>query len=156
MRARALVAALTLGAAACRTLPPPPGDAHGGADAHVEGLALSFTPEAEGTLELDLAVPGRPRRDGVVAEVEWELWLEGRAVASGLARVEQPLPAGAWTTVRLRLPLVFRHLGWTADTRTVAVRVTGKVARRFGLDVLWTGFDERRKVQSAGSVVFER
>ncbi len=154
MRALGSLAAVVL--CGCLTVPRPPEISRQTDDAHVAALALKFPKDGEGLCTIELAVPGRPAEDGETGELVWELWLEGHPFAAGVARPELKLPRGKWSTATLKLPLVFRNAGWSADPRQMRVRFAGRLVRQFGLDTPATALDEQRVVTSEGSVSFDR
>ena len=154
MRRAAL--ALLLAASACRTVPPPPGAPRGASGAFLESVALAFPREGEGSCTATFVVSGDPDVDGVMGDVVWELWLEGRPFAAGVARPDAALPHGVWTPVAVTVPLLFRNVSWTGDARNLKVRLRGTLSRKFGGEAPRVDFDERRTVQSQGAPLFER
>jgi hypothetical protein len=142
--------------AACQTVPRPADVQRQTNDAHVVALGLKFPKDGEGVLAVELAVPGRPGEDGEAGDLVWELWLEGRPFAAGVARPELKLPRGQWGRTTLKLPLAFRSASWSPDPREVRVRFTGRLVRKFSVDAPATELDEQRVVVSEGAVAFER
>jgi len=98
----------------------------------VERVELSFPREGEGTCTLGLSVSPRAQQVGAVFDLVWELWLEGRPFAAGVARSAEATPTPG--AVTFKLPLAFRNVGWTADSRSVKVRLRGQLIQRSTLD----------------------
>jgi hypothetical protein len=143
-------------ATGCQTIPRPPEVSRQTDDAHVSSVALKFPKEGEGLCTLELWVPGRANESGATGDLVWELWLEGRPFAAGVARPELDLPPGQWVKTTLKLPLLYRNASWSPDPRPMRVRFKGRLVRKFGADAPSTAIDEPRTVTSEGSPLFDR
>ncbi|MCP3139029.1 DUF4424 domain-containing protein [Pyxidicoccus xibeiensis] len=115
----------------------------------VEAVAVDFRPDGSGVLDLALEV-GNPASDAAsVSSVDFELWVDGRRVASGAQQVAVALAEEGRIPLRVLFPLASEPI--TAGTEPVAraVRVRGGVVLRFGGTERRAPFQDERVLRLA-------
>ncbi len=154
MRPLALLSALLLGAA-CRPLPAPAGRGPGrGADPPlpIASLAVDFPKRDEGTLSFSVPLPqGAPPARAVT----WELFVRSRRFAAGVEGAPEVVSADGGVTVRVAVPLTWRHLGWREGPTYLDVGVRGEVLAGDEATPTRLRFEGRREVLAHGAPDFD-
>lgn len=133
MRTRRALLVLLCGAAASGCLGSAPFRPRAYEDAvRVESLAVDFAEDKSGLLDLGLQVKNPSSDAASVSFVDFELWVDGRRVASGQQQVDAALPPNAEIPLRVLFPLAAERVVAVAGTQALAVRVRGGVLLRFG------------------------
>lgn len=105
----------------------------------VEALSLTYLGEGEARLDAALSVHNAGSAPSQLAEVHWELWLDGRWFAAGARALGVTAPPASWTEVEWSAPLSFRADAEAEANgkRRVRVGLRGSVRASTG------GFEER-------------
>jgi len=98
----------------------------------VEALAVDFRPDGSGVLDLDLEVTNPSSDAASLTSVDFELWVEGRRVATGAQLVDAALPPSGRAPLRVLFPLAAGRGVAVTEERPLEVRVRGGVVLRFG------------------------
>ncbi|WP_342379100.1 LEA type 2 family protein [Myxococcus stipitatus] len=98
----------------------------------VESLAVDFAEDKSGLLDVGLQVKNPSSDAASVSFVDFELWVDGRRVASGQQQVDAALPPHAEIPLRVLFPLAAERVVAVPGTQALPVRVRGGVLLRFG------------------------
>ncbi len=128
---------------ACRTPGPPPPERSSEHPAEVTDLALTFQ-DGKGELRFTLKVP----RFREPTEVHWQLTLDARAIASGVA-VVQPLNE----QVTLVAPIRPKAVRFDEGARRVDARLTGDAGQRSAITTAPLTFAWQQELVLVGAPV---
>ncbi|MCP3103606.1 LEA type 2 family protein [Myxococcus sp. K15C18031901] len=98
----------------------------------VEALAVDFRQDTSGVLDLDLSVTNPSSDAASLTSVDFELWVEGRRVATGAQLVDAALPPRGHVPLRVLFPLAAERVVPVTASHPLEVRVRGGVVLRFG------------------------
>ena len=146
--------ALLLFAAACRSGPEAP--ARVAADVRVETVALDLFPEGKGTVGFVLDLEARAQESYTVTRVEWELLLQSREFAAGVASSSVLVPGGQHARVKVEEPVAFGGMAYDARARTVPVSLRGEVVTQWRLGEERKRFALTTRVAVRGAPVYDR
>lgn len=107
----------------------------------VERVQLDFVADDEARLSVELSVFNASQSPQQLADLQWELWLDGRPFASGVRAVSVSVAPSSWASVKWAVPLTFRSDVEGRATRRVTIGLRGSVHAYTG------GFEERLKFQ---------
>ncbi|MCP3058317.1 LEA type 2 family protein [Myxococcus sp. K38C18041901] len=131
MRARLLVlgALAALGGPGCLGAVPLKPRAYDEA-VRVESLDVDFQADGSGLLDVGLQVKNPASDAATLTSVDFELWVDGRRVATGQQHVDAALPPQAEVPLRVLFPLSAERV--VPVTAPLPVRLRGGVVLRFG------------------------
>lgn len=104
--------------AGCRTLAGAPEP-----ELAVEKLEVAFPTAARGELEVRLKVRG----GGRAIKAQWQLFLDGQPLGSGVQLVSVPFESDKGNVVTVKAPLLTPHLGRDEGWRTVTLELSGEL-----------------------------
>jgi len=149
-----LLAVLVLAAcAACATGPAPANVAE---DVRVETIALDLLPEGKGTVGFVLDLEARPQESCTVTRVEWQLLLQSREFAAGIAASNVLVPGGQHARVRVEEPVAFGGMAYDARARTVPISLRGEVVTQWRWGEEKKRFALTTRVAVRGAPVYDR
>ena len=120
---RALAACFAL--AACATSSPAPGELS--AAVRVETVTLDLLPEGKGSVGFLLDVQAKPNETRTVTRVEWQLKVQGREFAAGVASANVMVPGGDHARVKIEEPVAFGGMAYDGRARTLPVALRGEL-----------------------------
>ncbi|MFY2556469.1 LEA type 2 family protein [Corallococcus terminator] len=99
----------------------------------VESLNVDFHADGSGVLDVGLQVKNPSSSDtATLTSVDFELWVDGRRVATGQQHVDAALPPEGQAPLRVLFPLAAERVIAVTGEAAVPVRVRGGVVLRFG------------------------
>ncbi|MFY1824804.1 LEA type 2 family protein [Myxococcus fulvus] len=109
----------------------------------VESLDVDFQADGSGLLDVGLQVKNPASDPATLTSVDFELWVDGRRVATGQQHVDAALAPQGEVSVRVLFPLSAERV--VPVTGAVPVRLRGGVVLRFG------GTERRASFRAQGS-----
>ncbi|WP_141324238.1 LEA type 2 family protein [Myxococcus sp. AB025B] len=109
----------------------------------VESLDVDFQADGSGLLDVGLQVRNPASDPATLTAVDFELWVDGRRVATGQQQVDAALPPQGEVPLRVLFPLAAERVA--PVTGAVPVRLRGGVVLRFG------GTERRASFRAQGS-----